>query len=108
MGYRVINICTRRFYMFKSIKKFFGFGNSTATAVTPPAAPYKVETPVSAVPTTPVVEATVEPVVAVEPVAAPAKPKAARKPKAPAAPKAPAKPKAAKITAKAKTLKVVK
>lgn len=103
MGYRLLNICTRRFYMFKSIKKFFGFGNSTATEVTPAAVPYKVETPVLAVPTAPVVE--VAPVASVEPVATPAKPKAARKP---AAPKAPAKPKAAKITAKAKTLKVVK
>ena len=79
--------------MFKSIKKFFGFGNSAAPEVTTqaaPAAPYKVETPTLAVPTTPVV------VAEVAPVAPAAKPKAARKPAA------------AKAPAKAKTLKVVK
>ena len=80
--------------MFKSIKKFFGFGDSAATEVSVQEVPYKVEAaPVVAV----VVEAAITP--AAPAVDVIAKPKAPRKPaakKAPTAAKKPAAPKAVK------------
>lgn len=96
--------------MFKSIKKFFGFGDSAAPEVktqAAPSAPYNVPAPALVTPIPLVVEA-IAPVAPVAPVVKPVKPKAVKKPAAPKAPAAPAKPKAAKITAKAKTLKIVK
>jgi len=78
--------------MFKSIKKFFGFGASAETEVTPlavPTAPYKVPEPAAITPIPLVVEAAIEPVAPVAKPKAPAKPRAAKKPTAAVATKAP-------------------
>jgi hypothetical protein len=78
--------------MFKSIKKFFGFGDSATTEVSVQEVPYKVETAPVLAPVV-VVEA-IAPVAPVAPVV-----NVPTKPKKPAAKKAPAKAPAAARTA---------